>query len=68
MLDSAENVYSELLSELYRLEQGLQHQSDEGIEEWKDKVSKVLKGAYLIRFNRLRFYEEQSDSDDDIPF
>jgi len=68
MPDTAENVCSALLSELHRLERGLQHQEDEGIEEWKDKVRKVLKGAYLIRFNRLRFYEEQSESCDDIPF
>lgn len=70
MSDSEEtkSVYSELLSELEHLEQAVAQQRIDGIDEWKEKVKSVLKGAYRIRFGNLRFYEEEPDFDTEVPF
>lgn len=68
MPDSEDTIYSDLLSELQHFEQAVAQQRIEGIEEWKEKVKSVLKGAYRIRFGNLRFYEEESDFDSGIPF
>lgn len=68
MSDSKETIYSDLLSELKHFEQAVEQQRIEGIEEWKEKVKSVLKGAYRIRFGNLRFYEEEPDFDSETPF
>ncbi len=68
MSDSEDTIYSDLLSELQHFEQVVEQQRIEGIEEWKEKVKSVLKGAYRIRFGNLRFYEEEPDFGADIPF
>ena len=68
MSDLEETIYTALLSELKHFEQAVEQQRIEGIEEWKEKVESVLKGAYRIRFGNLRFYEEEPDFDSDIPF
>lgn len=56
------------MSELENFEQAVEQQQTEGIEEWKEKVKRVLKGAYRIRFGNLRFYEEQPELDNEVPF
>jgi len=68
MPDSENTNYSDLLCELQHFEQAVEHQQIEGIEEWKQKVKGVLKGAYQIRFAGLRFYEEEPDPSTEIPF
>lgn len=68
MSDSDETIYTVLLSELKHFEQAVEQQRIEGIEEWKEKVKSVLKGAYQTRFGNLRFYKKKSDFDTDIPF
>jgi hypothetical protein len=68
MSDPENTIYSDLLSELENFEQAVEQQQTEGIEEWKEKVKSVLKGAYRIRFGNLRFYEEEPELDNEVPF
>jgi len=68
MYDPEDTIYSNLLSELLHFEQAVEQQRIEGLEEWKEKVKSVLKGAYRIRFGNLRFYEEETDLDNEVPF
>jgi len=68
MHDPKNTTYSDLLSELEHLEQAVGQQRIEGIEEWKQMAKSVLKGAYQVRFGNLRFYEEEPDAENEVPF
>jgi len=68
MSKTKDSIYSKYLSELHEFEESLQEETLEDFEEWRKIVIDSLEGSYRIRFSKLKFYEEEPDFDDDVPF